>query len=91
MGRRPGGGKDEVSWKLDASGLLSAAAYVSSPNCDERPGGTSIGLLVVHSISLPPGEYELNYESDGSHSFNDWNDDPPEDRIHWGISLYREK
>ena len=39
VGRRPGGGKDEGSWKLDASGLLSAAAYVSSPNCDERPGG----------------------------------------------------
>ncbi len=57
MGRRPRGGKDEVSWKLDASGLLSAAAYVFSPNCDERPGGASIELLVVHSISLPPGEF----------------------------------
>ncbi|HKQ25894.1 MAG TPA: 1,6-anhydro-N-acetylmuramyl-L-alanine amidase AmpD [Burkholderiales bacterium] len=57
MGRRPGRGKDEVSWKLDASGLLSEAAYISSPNCDERPGGTSIELLVVHSISLPPGEF----------------------------------
>jgi N-acetyl-anhydromuramoyl-L-alanine amidase len=57
VGRRPGGGKDEGSWKLDASGLLSAAAYVSSPNCDERPGGANIELLVVHSISLPPGEF----------------------------------
>jgi AmpD protein len=30
---------------------------VESPNQDERPAGTEITLLVVHSISLPPGEY----------------------------------
>jgi len=31
--------------------------YVDSPNQDERPAGTEISLLIVHSISLPPGEY----------------------------------
>jgi AmpD protein len=51
------GGKREVSWKLDASGLFSAAAYVPSPNCDDRPGGATIELLVIHNISLPPGEF----------------------------------
>jgi AmpD protein len=30
---------------------------VESPNCDERPPDTDITLVVVHSISLPPGEY----------------------------------
>jgi N-acetyl-anhydromuramoyl-L-alanine amidase len=30
---------------------------VDSPNCDERPSGTQITLVVLHSISLPPGEY----------------------------------
>ena len=30
---------------------------VESPNQDERPPGTEISLLVVHSISLPPGEF----------------------------------
>lgn len=28
-----------------------------SPNCDSRPPGTEISLLVLHSISLPRGEY----------------------------------
>jgi len=51
------GGKREVPWKLDASGLLSAAAYEPSPNCDDRPGGVNIELLVIHNISLPPGEF----------------------------------
>jgi AmpD protein len=30
---------------------------VDSPNHDERPPGTQITLVVLHSISLPPGEY----------------------------------
>ena len=29
----------------------------SSPNCDERPEGERISLLVIHNIALPPGEY----------------------------------
>jgi AmpD protein len=40
-----------------ASGLLRAARQVSSPNCDDRPPGVIPTLIVVHGISLPPGEY----------------------------------
>jgi AmpD protein len=28
-----------------------------SPHCDERPPGALVSLLVIHNISLPPGEY----------------------------------
>ncbi len=38
-------------------GWLAGARRVPSPHCDARPEGTPISLLVVHSISLPPGEY----------------------------------
>jgi AmpD protein len=31
--------------------------FVESPNYDERPPGTAIELLVIHAISLPPGEF----------------------------------
>ena len=30
---------------------------VDSPNQDDRPPGTEVSLVVIHSISLPPGEY----------------------------------
>jgi len=30
---------------------------VDSPNWDERPPGTEVTLAVIHSISLPPGQY----------------------------------
>lgn len=36
---------------------LPGARRVMSPNCDERPPGCAIELVVVHGISLPPGEY----------------------------------
>jgi len=39
------------------SGLLREARQVPSPNCDERPAGTEMDLIVIHGISLPPGEY----------------------------------
>ena len=38
-------------------GTLSAARYVASPNCDERPAGAAASLLVLHAISLPPAQY----------------------------------
>lgn len=41
----------------DAEGWLRAARHLPSPNCDERPAGSAIELIVVHSISLPPGEF----------------------------------
>ncbi|MBV6448362.1 1,6-anhydro-N-acetylmuramyl-L-alanine amidase AmpD [Nitrosomonas sp.] len=43
--------------RLDAAGLLDAAEFIASPNCDERPPGTDINLLVIHNISLPPNEF----------------------------------
>lgn len=39
------------------SGLLRAARQVPSPNCDDRPAGVAPDLIVVHGISLPPGEF----------------------------------
>jgi AmpD protein len=42
---------------VDRAGTVRAAAQVPSPNCDARPPGTEITLLVVHNISLPPGEF----------------------------------
>jgi N-acetyl-anhydromuramoyl-L-alanine amidase len=39
-------------------GLLELARQVPSPNCDDRPAGVEPDLIVIHGISLPPGEYD---------------------------------
>lgn len=36
---------------------LDGVRRVASPNQDERPDNTEIALLVIHGISLPPGEF----------------------------------
>jgi len=43
--------------KADANGWLSGVRRIASPNCDARPPGLAIELLVVHNISLPPGQF----------------------------------
>jgi len=43
--------------ELDAAGWLSGAQPHPTPNCDARPEPAEISLLVVHNISLPPGQF----------------------------------
>jgi len=43
--------------QFDADGWLAGVVHVASPNADERLGDFNVDLIVVHAISLPPGEY----------------------------------
>jgi AmpD protein len=43
--------------KLNAQGWMSGLLQIVSPNHDARPPRTTINMLVIHSISLPPNEY----------------------------------
>lgn len=36
---------------------LPGVQRTPSPNCDDRPPGVTVDLLVIHNISLPPGEF----------------------------------
>jgi AmpD protein len=42
---------------MNDTGWLDWAHHCPSPNVDERPPGATVDLIVVHSISLPPGVY----------------------------------
>ena len=51
-------GSMQSSFDVDpATGLLRRVRQVLSPHCDERPAGMEPELIVVHGISLPPGEF----------------------------------
>ncbi len=43
---------------------IVGATPICSPNCGERPSQQRIDLLVIHCISLPPGEYGGPYIND---------------------------
>jgi len=52
---------------LDTRGWLAPSPTVAlrpSPNFNERPLGTAVSLLVIHNITLPPGQFGTPYITD---------------------------
>lgn len=50
----------ECCWQVDAAGWLDGAERIDSPNHDARPAGVAVSLIVIHAISLPPGQFGGN-------------------------------
>ena len=42
---------------VDIAGMCSGARWIPSPHHDARPDDAAVELLVIHNISLPPGEF----------------------------------
>ena len=42
---------------IDQDGRCPQARQLPSPNHNERPEGQPVELLVIHNISLPPGQF----------------------------------
>lgn len=53
-------------YHIDQAGFADHAQFIASPNFDERPTESDSGenieinLIVIHNISLPPGQYGGN-------------------------------
>jgi AmpD protein len=47
----------EFPMEIGADHWLRPARYCPSPNCNARPADSVIDLVVIHGISLPPGEF----------------------------------
>lgn len=55
------------------NGWIEQARPAPSPNFCSRPLGEDIDLLVIHNISLPPGEYGGNWIEQFFTNCLDWN------------------
>ena len=66
---------------IDAQGWADTALIMPSPNYDQRAEGVPIALLVVHNISLPPGEFGGPYISDLFLNRLDYNAHPYFDQL----------
>jgi len=53
----------------------------------ERAGGAHKNRLFDDEIYLKAGTYQLIYESDDSHSFEEWNSRPPDDPFNYGVTI----
>jgi N-acetyl-anhydromuramoyl-L-alanine amidase len=48
------------SLSLNHNGWIKEAHHIASPNFDARPEHSSIDMVVIHNISLPPSQYGGN-------------------------------
>jgi N-acetyl-anhydromuramoyl-L-alanine amidase len=67
---------DAPSEQLWQGGWYGFARKLASPNFGARPPGARIDLIVVHSISLPPGRYGGESVQQLFCNTLDWNADP---------------
>ena len=65
-----------MRFAIDAAGWVPAATHRPSPNFDARPDGVGPSLLVIHNISLPPGQFGGSAVADFFQNRLDWDAHP---------------
>jgi len=87
IGEGTRGGMDDYGWikNSDTGKIVWEMSYRNT----ERAGGARKNRLFNDSILLEKGKYKVYYESDGSHSYRDWNDDPPREQERYGITIMK--
>lgn len=80
-----GEGLADYAWIVDAG--TRKRVWDMAGSGVVRAGGADKNLKYHGEITLPEGEYVLYYQSDDSHSADDWNAFPPYDPLNWGITL----
>ncbi|NBC18009.1 MAG: hypothetical protein GVY18_11930, partial [Bacteroidetes bacterium] len=51
-------------------------------------GGSKKNRAEITFLTLQPGTYTLNYRTDGSHAYDDWNEEAPNHPERWGTALF---
>lgn len=51
-------------YEMEAGGWWRGVERLESPNFNARPQGTAVDLLVIHNISLPPGQFGGGFIAD---------------------------
>ena len=70
----------------DRAGVEEVWAMTSENS--SHAGGASKNRVAETILTLAPGSYKLTYETDGSHSCDDFNSTPPEYPQRWGATLF---
>jgi hypothetical protein len=77
----------DYAWIEDAGGnVLWRMTY---PETDHA-GGAQKNRIIDAVLRVPAGEYRLVYQTDDSHSFEDWNMAAPVDPYSYGVTLFRQ-
>jgi hypothetical protein len=82
---RSSGSRYDYGWIEDATG---ERVWEMSWGASTSAGGNRDNRVEQAFLVLDPGRYVAHYESDGSHSFDDWNRDMPSNPERWGLTIF---
>lgn len=85
LGEGSGGEMHDYAWIEDAR--TGRVVWEMTYRMTDHAGGARKNRAFNDTVSLDSGDYIVYYESDGSHSFEGWNADPPRDRSNWGVTI----
>jgi hypothetical protein len=85
LGEGTSGEMNDGAWIEDRN--TGRTVWEQTYRTTDHAGGAEKNRVFDGTIVLPAGEYYLRYDSDGSHSYEDWNADPPNDPEAWGVTL----
>lgn len=89
LGEGTGNDMHDYAWITDAD--TRRVVWEMKYEHTDHAGGAEKNRMVNGTLELPRGEYILHYETDDSHSFNDWNSAPPTDPFSYGVTVYRQR
>jgi hypothetical protein len=84
LGEGDSGEMYDYAWIEDARGRT---VWEMDYGDTDHAGGARKNRMFQGTIRLDAGEYVVHYRSDGSHSYEDWNADQPDDPGHWGVTI----
>ncbi len=85
LGEGTGGRMHDYGWleRTDTGEMVWKMTYQDTWHA----GGAKKNRRAEQTLTLRPGAYALQFETDGSHSFGDWNAAEPDEGHLWGVSL----
>jgi len=79
------GGLVDHGWIEEAE--TGRRVWQMKPEASRHAGGGDKNIVIDTALLLAPGRYRAVYQTDDSHSSQDWNALPPFDRLGWGIQV----
>jgi len=86
IGESSGGDMADGGWIIDVD--TRKTIWKMEYNKTEHAGGARKNRMIDEEITLKKGSYIAFYSTDDSHSYGDWNANPPYDEDRYGLTIW---
>jgi len=89
LGEGEHGEMSDYAWIEDAQS--GRVVWEMTYRMTDHAGGAKKNRVFNDTVHLDKGDYIVYYDTDGSHSFEEWNASPPTDPAAWGVTISLER